>query len=130
VAAEPQLLLGEERTAAAAPTPEEVAAAELERERFVLRRARRSSLLLLVIGVGLGWLEWHTLTSENKFHPKAVILAVVGLMLGPVGLIWPRMMMAVGRDRVRVPLVYKIVGIAWTVLAVAVGIGLTIWLER
>ncbi|HEX4462005.1 MAG TPA: hypothetical protein VIA18_28690 [Polyangia bacterium] len=104
-----------------------------EAARIVSRRGRLRALIVLGVAAAMIGLEWYTITHENKFSPKAVILAVCCVALGIPGLIEPRIILAMGRAKDRALVKeprYRIIGLAILVPAAIGAMVLCEWLQR
>jgi hypothetical protein len=116
----PQYVLKEEPAVDAAAAQKAAEAARAE-ERRMLRNARLGALLLMAVAGAIGWLELHTLRSENKFHPKGIIVVVTCAIVGPIGLLWPRVMVGISRNPKRVDRRYRVIGLGLSIGAAVVG---------
>jgi len=103
-----------------------------EEQRAVRRSGRLRALLMLGLAALMFALFYYGLTSDHRFYGKALILSIFLSVLGIVGLIEPRVMLAMGQpaDRARVPERFRVIGYAIMIPAVIFAVVLCLWLER
>jgi hypothetical protein len=95
-----------------------------------MRRSGRLHALLMVVGAGLvGGFEWYTLTTENKFYPKLLAIFTGLLLVGLIGLVEPRIIVALGRQRESVPPKFRTLGFVIAVIGGLAGFCLSEWLK-
>lgn len=118
--ADPQLAAEERGDGASSPTPEQRQRAVAEERRMLLKE-RLWALGFIGIGAALGWMQWHELRTEHTYSVKAMMLTAVCAFIGPAALIWPKLLVGMGRHHERVAPAYRELG--YTLLAVGAFVG-------